>query len=276
MNPHAPASIALSSLVASLHRHRHLIFQLTRREVIGRYRGSVMGLLWSLINPVLLLTLYTFFFSVVMKARWGTGDMPGKGEFAILLFVGMIVHGLFAETMVRAPTLVTANVNYVKKIVFPLEVLPVVAMGTSVFHAAVSLLVLVAGQLVVHGFVPWTGLLVPLILAPMVVLALGVAWGLAAWGVYFRDIAHPIGFLSTVLLFASPVFYPISSLPPSVQPWAMLNPLSLPIEQTRAVLIEGRLPPAGPLLIYSVVAIGVAWAGYAWFQATRKGFANVL
>jgi lipopolysaccharide transport system permease protein len=276
MNPHARPPVSLASLVSSLRGHRELIVQLTRREVVGRYRGSVMGLLWSLLNPILLLAMYTFFFSVVFKARWGGSEGTSRADFALLIFVGMIVHGLLAETLVRAPTLIISNVSYVKKIVFPLEVLPVVSIGAALFHAGVSLLVLAAALLVLHGSVPWTWLLVPLVLLPFVVLALGLAWILASLGVFLRDIAHPIGFVMTVLLFASPVFYPVSVLPPSLQAWAALNPLTFPIEQARRVLIDGQLPRADGLALYSTAALLVAWTGYAWFQKTRRGFANVL
>jgi lipopolysaccharide transport system permease protein len=275
MNPHAPAPISLWSMAASLRRNRDLILQLARREVVGRYKGSFLGLFWSLLNPVLLLALYTFFFSVVLRARWG-GGTADKGEFAVLVFVGMIVHGLFTECLLRAPTLVVGNVPYVKKIVFPLEVLPVVTLGASMFHAGVSLLVLALAQLLVHGSLPWTWVFAPVVLAPLVVLALGVAWALASLGVFFRDIAQPIGFLATVLLFASPVFYPLSSLPDFLQPWLLLNPLTFIIEQARAVMVDGRLPDFGGLALYALVAIIGAWIGYAWFQKTRKGFADVL
>lgn len=276
MNPHAPAPISPSSLVRSLWAHRGLILQMTQREVIGRYKGSVMGLMWSFANPILLLAMYTLVFSVVFKARWGTGEPGSRMEFAVLLFVGMIVHSLFSETLIRAPSLILANVSYVKKIVFPLEILPVVAMGASVFHAMVSVLVLAGALVLLNGFIPWTAVFLPLVLLPLIVLALGIAWALASLGVFLRDVAQPIGLAMTILLFASPVFYPVSALPAHVRPWLMLNPLTLIIEQARAVLIYGQLPRTVGLLIYSLVSLAVAWIGYAWFQKTRKGFANVL
>ena len=276
MNPHAAQPTSLGSLIGNLWRHRELIQQMTKREVIGRYRGSVMGLLWSFANPLLLLAMYTIVFSVVFKARWGTGEPESKAEFAVLLFVGMIVHSLFAETLIRAPSLILTNVSYVKKIVFPLEILPVVAMGASAFHAVVSVLVLIAALVLVNGFLPWTAVFLPLVLLPLIVLSLGIAWALASLGVFLRDVAHPIGMAMTLLLFASPVFYPLSALPEYVRPWLMLNPLTFIIEQARAVLIHGQLPDVKGLLVYSLVSLTVAWIGYAWFQKTRKGFANVL
>ncbi|NVZ72988.1 ABC transporter permease [Pseudomonas costantinii] len=276
MNPHAPAPTSLLSLFKSVWSNWNLIQQMTKRDVIGRYKGSMMGILWSFANPILLLVIYTLVFSVVFKARWGTSEPGNKSEFAILLFTGMIVHSLFAETLTRAPTLILSNISYVKKVVFPLEILPIIAMGTSFFHALVSIGVLLAAQLLVHGTIPWTVIFLPLVIAPLIVLSLGLAWILASLGVYLRDVAHPIGLLMTLLLFASPVFYPISALPVEIQPWLMLNPLTFIIEQARAVLISGSMPSFAGLAIYAAVALSIAWAGYSWFQKTRKGFANVL
>ncbi|MDQ7978067.1 ABC transporter permease [Paraburkholderia sp. SARCC-3016] len=276
MNPHAEKPTSPVALWRGMWRNRHLILQMTRRDVIGRYRGSVMGVLWSFFNPLFLLTTYTFVFSVVFKARWNGSVPQSKSEFAILLFMGMIVHTLFAETLSRAPTLIVSNVSYVKKIVFPLEILPVVALGVALFHALVSVVVLGAFVVIASGHISWTMIFLPVILLPLMVLTLGVAWALASLGVFLRDVAQPIGLLMTVLLFASPVFYPLSALPAVVRPWLWLNPLTFVIEQARAVFIYGQLPDWGGLGIYCVVAVIIAWVGYAWFQKTRKGFANVL
>lgn len=276
MNPHAAQPTSLTAMTKGLWRNRQLILLMTKRDVIGRYKGSVLGLLWSFANPIFLLSIYTLVFSVVFKARWGVGEPESRAQFAVLLFVGMIVHSLFSETLVRAPRLILANVNYVKKIVFPLEILPVVAMGTSVFHAVVSLLVLAGALLLLNGFLPWTAVLLPLVMFPLIVFSLGIAWALASLGVFLRDVAQPIELAMTILLFASPVFYPVSALPDYVRPWLMLNPLTFIIEQARIVLIYGKLPYAPGLLIYLLVSLAVAWVGYAWFQKTRKGFANVL
>lgn len=276
MNPHAPAPTSLGSIFASVWRNKSLIRQMTKRDVVGRYKGSVMGVLWSFVNPIFLLITYTLVFSVVFKARWGSSIPETKAEFAVLVFVGMILHGILAETLVRAPHLVLTNVNYVKKVVFPLETLPLVAVLTSVFHALVSSLVLLTALLLLNGFLHLTVLFFPLVLAPLVILSLGFAWILASLGVYLRDVAQPMGLLTTVLLFASPVFYPLTALPAYIQPWILLNPLTFVIEQARLTLIFGRNPDFLGLALYSAVAFGVAWLGYIWFQKTRKGFANVL
>ena len=276
MNPHARPPIGLLSLASSLRTHRELIYQMSKREVIGRYKGSALGLLWSLLTPLLLLAMYTFVFSVVFAARWGGSSGTNRMEFALFLFVGIIVHGLLAETMNRSPTLVLANVSYVKKVVFPLEILPVVGICASLFHACMSLVVLGLAQALFGGGLPWTWLWLPLALLPLVVLALGLSWILSSLGVFIRDIAHPIALLTTVLLFASPVFYPASAVPQEYRAWLTLNPLSFVIEQARDVLLSGRAPDFAGLAVYLLVAVAVAWAGYAWFQRTRRGFANVL
>lgn len=275
MNPHAPAQTSLFSLFSSLWRHRELIWLLTKRDVIGRYKGSMLGIIWSFANPIILLIVYTFVFSVVFKARWG-GVGEGKTTFALLLFVGMIIYNLFSETLTRAPILITSNVSYVKKILFPLEILPVVALGASLFHALVSLSVLGCALVILNGFIPWTALLLPLLLMPLILLSLGVAWMLSSFGVFIRDVVQPIGLAMTILLFASPIFYPVSALPENFRIWVMMNPLTFIIEQAREVLIFGRFPDFIGLVIYFFAALMIAWIGYVWFQKTRKGFANVL
>ena len=275
INPHAAQPTSLAALARSLWSHRDLIMQMTRREVVGRYRGSVMGLAWSFFNPILMLVVYTFVFSVVFKAKWGMGD-ENKYSFAIALFVGMIVHGLFAEMVNRAPGLILSNVNYVKKVIFPLEILPVIGMGAALFHTLISLVVLLAAILLINGSLAWTALFFPLIILPLLIATLGVAWFLASLGVFVRDVGQTVGIFTTVLMLISPVFYPISALPEKFQIWLMLNPLTFIIEQSRAVMIFGKLPDWAGLGIYTAASLAMAWAGYWWFQKTRKGFADVL
>ena len=276
INPHTSPPTSPAALARSLWRNRELIAQMTRREVAGRYKGSVMGLAWSFFNPVFMLAVYTFVFSVVFKARWGVGGDESKTQFAVVLFVGMIVHGLLAEVLNRAPGLILSNVNYVKKVVFPLEILPVISMGAALFHSLVSLGVLLIAFVMFNGYLHWTVVLAPLVVLPLVILTLGLAWMLASLGVFLRDVGQTIGMITTVMLFLAPVFYPIAALPEEMRPWIMANPLTFIIEQAREVLIWGRFPNWIGLGIYTVAATVVSWAGYAWFQKTRKGFADVL
>lgn len=276
INPHAAPPTSLPGLGKSLWRNRALIMQMTRREVVGRYKGSVMGMAWSFFNPVFMLTVYTFVFSFVFKARWGIGGDESRTQFAVVLFVGMIVHGLFAEVLNRSPGLVLSNVNYVKKVVFPLEILPVISMGAALFHGLVSLGVLLVAFFLFNGFVHWTVLFAPLVMLPLVMLTLGLAWMFASMGVFLRDVGQTIGIITMVMMFLAPVFYPITALPEKYRPWLMANPLTFIIEQMRAVLIWGQMPNWAGLALYTLVATVVAWAGYAWFQKTRKGFSDVL
>ncbi|MHB8138230.1 MAG: ABC transporter permease [Smithellaceae bacterium] len=276
MNPHAGQPTSPLSLVSSLWRNRQLIAQMAKREVVGRYRGSIMGILWSFLNPVLMLIIYTFVFSVIFKARWGGSADEAKTQFAIVLFVGMIIHGLFAEVINGAPGLIVSNVNFVKKVIFPLDILPSVAMGAALFHSLVSIVVLIIAFVVLNGYLNWTAIFIPFVLLPLIILTLGLAWILASLGVFLRDLGQTTSIITMAMLFLSPVFYPVTALPVNLRPWIIANPLTFIIEQARAVLIWGHLPDWLGLSIYSLLASIVAWVGYVWFQKTRKGFADVL
>lgn len=267
--------ISPRELIASLWRNRSLILALTRREVLGRYRGSFLGILWSFFNPVFMLAVYTFVFSVVFKARW-SGGSESRTEFALVLFAGMIVFNLFSECINRAPALILTNVNYVKKVVFPLEILPLVALGAAAFHMLVSMAVWLIFYLIFFGVPHATVLLLPAVLLPLVLFTLGTSWILAALGVYLRDVGQVVGVATTALLFLSPIFYPVSALPPQFQTLMTLNPLTFVIEHTRKVLVWGELPAAGSMIAAIGVGSAAAWLGFVWFQKTRKGFADVL
>jgi lipopolysaccharide transport system permease protein len=276
MKLYQPLPVSPLAILRSLWHNRQLVWQMSKREVLGRYRGSMIGLAWSFFNPIFMLLVYTFVFSVVFEARWGENVDAGRGGFAVILFAGMVVHGLFAECVNRAPSLVLGNANYVKKVVFPLEILPWATLVSALFHTAISVLVLLVAELVLMGGLPWTVVLLPAVWLPFIVSIMGVSWFLASLGVYLRDVAQITGLVTTVLLFMSPVFYPLSRLPEQFQAWLLLNPLTFIIEQTRQVVVFGNLPDWGGLFIYSVVACLMAWLGFAWFQKTRGGFADVL
>lgn len=276
MNPHLRPSLGFGSMLASFTRNRQLIGQLTQREVVSRYRGSWAGLAWSFFNPLIMLVIYTFVFTTIFKARWGVGAEGSQADFALILFVGIIVHGMLAECILKAPGLITSNVSYVKRVMFPLEVLPWPVAGSAMFHAMVSYVVLLLAQAVFGQGVFWTASLFPLVIAPLVIVGMGVMWLIASTAVYVRDLAMVTGLVVTALMFLAPVFYPASALPESYR-WIILwNPLTFIIEQGRQVLIAGRAPDWIGLGIYVCVALPFAWIGYAWFQRTRKGFADVL
>lgn len=266
---------SLMGVFTSFWKHRSLIWQLAKREVLGRYRGSAMGLLWSFINPVLMLIIYTFVFSVVLNVRWGI-ETSSRGEFAIVLFAGLIIHGLFAECVSRAPLLILSNVNYVKKVVFPLEILPWIAVVSALFHSVVSIFVLLLFYLILHLHINTTIIFLPIVLFPLILLTMGVSWFLASIGVYLRDVSQTTGIVTTAMLFLAPVFYPITALPEAYRSFIYLNPLTFVIEQIRNILLWGKQPDWAGLGIYFVVSIVIAWLGLFWFQRTRRGFADVL
>jgi lipopolysaccharide transport system permease protein len=263
-------------------RNANLTLQLIQREVAGRYRGSTLGLLWSLLTPLFMLGIYTLVFGSIFKARWSGIDAGpaaaehSTAEFAIILFPGLIIFQLFAEVMNRAPTLIISNVSYVKKIVFPLEILPVVALGAASFHAAVSLVVLLGFMALVMEHIPPTILLLPFVVAPFALMLLGISWFLAALGVYIRDISQLLGTIVTALMFLSPIFFPATALPEQVRSILFLNPIALPVEETRKVLLWGASPDWMALALYTVAALGVFALGRLWFESTRRGFADVL
>lgn len=232
-----------------------------------------MGLMWSLLTPLLMLVVYTTVFGGIFKARWGGSS--STIEFALQLFCGMTLHGMLAECLVRAPNKLFEHANYVKKVVFPLEILPVVVVLSALFHAMIAVMILVVGSIFIHKTVYLTLVAVPLVMAPLAILSLGASWFLSATTVYLRDISQLMGLLATLLLFLAPVFYPVSMLPPAYQPLMHVNPLTLPIEQLRLV-IGGQWPDWHLLAAYTALSLVIAWGGFAWFQKTRKGFADVL
>lgn len=269
-------SISPKAMITSLWVNRVLISALIKREVVGRYRGSIMGMAWSFFNPLLMLSIYTFVFSVVFEARWGVNVGHSKANFALVLFVGLIIHGLFAECIEGAPALIISNVNYVKKVIFPLEIFPWVIFGSALFHAFVSILVLLIAQLLLLRQIPWTVIFFPIVMLPISFAAMGAAWFLSALGVYVRDVEQLTTMMSTVLLFVSAVFYPIGALPKQYQILVKINPLALTIELGRDAMILGKIPNFDQWAILMTLGILFAWFGFAWFQKTRKGFADVL
>ena len=222
-----------------------------------------------------MLIIYTFVFSVVFKARW-SGGSDSKTEFALVLFAGLIVFNLFAECFNRAPGLILSNVNYVKRVVFPLEILPWVALGSALFHTLVSVGVWLIAYIILFGVPHITVLLLPLVFLQLLLFIMGLTWGLASLGVYLRDVSQFIGMATTVLMFLSPIFYPVTALPEEYRHLLLFNPLTPAIEQARDVLFWGKVPDVTMLSVYLLGAALIAWLGFAWFQKTRKGFADVL
>lgn len=268
----------MQALLGPIHaftRYRSLTRELTIREVLGRYRGASFGLLWSLISPFLMLCVYTFAFGTVMGGRW-----PQAGnqqiDFAIILFAGLIVHGFFAECFTRAPTLIIANVNYVKKVIFPIDILPWPMVISALFHFLMNIIVFIVVRFFVEGNIVWTTLFAPVVILPLVPLTLGICWLLASLGVYFRDLSQITGVLAAALLFLSSAIVPVQAIPLAYRWVFQLNPLTFIIDQSREVLVWGHIPDFNGLIIYFVCASVFGYLGYLWFTLTKRGFADVL
>jgi lipopolysaccharide transport system permease protein len=256
-------------------RNRTLATVLAKREVASRYKGSFLGVLWAVFNPVFMLSVYTFIFSVVFKARWGERS-ESQIEFAFILFMGMIIFNFFSECFCKAPSLILSNANYVKKVVFPLEILSLVSIYTAMFHFFISLSVWIVLHFVLIGPVSYTAMFLPAVMIPLCFITIGLSWVLASLGVYLRDVSQVVTLLTTVLMFLSPIFYPITAIPESFRQYLYFNPLMPSFEQARAVMIFGEMPDWHMLGWYLLFGICVSWAGFYWFQKTRKGFADVI
>jgi lipopolysaccharide transport system permease protein len=262
-------------MLLSILKNRRLILTMSKRDVQSRYRGSVIGLAWTFITPIILLCTYTFIFSVVFQAKWNT-QISSKSEFAMIIFSGMIIYNMFAECLSRAPSLIISNANYVKKVVFPLEILPIVNIVASAFHAGISFVVWVIFYVIFIGIPHLSVFLVFLTLIPLLLYTAGFSWFLASLGVFLRDIMQIVTLILTVLMFVSPVFYPLSAIPKNIRSFMVLNPLAEILEQSRNVLFDQVPLDWTWLLVSSAVSLAVSILGFMWFQKTRRGFADVI
>lgn len=257
-------------------RHRDLLIQMTRRNMEQRYRGSVLGIVWSFVQPLMMLCVYTFVFSVVFKARWGVGTGDGKGAFAVIMFCGMAMYNLFSEAVNGSCGVIVGNQNLVKKVIFPLEILPL-AQTLSTFILGLPWFVLLfGGAYFILGAIGWTMLLLPFVLIPLVMFSLGVSYIVASLGVYVRDTQYAIGVILQILFFATPIFYPISAVPERFRIYLEANPLTVMIEQARNVFLYGKLPDWTYLGIAFAISLIVLQFGYFFFARTKRGFADVL
>jgi lipopolysaccharide transport system permease protein len=267
-------------MLSTLFRHRRLIASLTQREIETRFRGSILGAGWYILNSLVVLGMYTLVFGSIFKVPWPNAvQKPGidqTGVFAVTIFSGLIIYNLVTECLIKAPTMIIANPNYVKKVVFPIEILPVVSVGAALFNAAIAWAVLIAIACWYGMWPTINTLYVPLVLFPLVPVILGFSWLFASLGVYIRDVAQVVPLLTTVMLFMGPVFYPLGSIPQPFRTVATYNPLSLPIEQVRLMMFEGQSPDLYALGLATLAGHVVAWLGYKWFAVTKRGFADVI
>lgn len=263
------------SFVTSAMGHRRLIAQLVQREIQVRYRGTFLGIIWTLLSPILMLFIYTFVFSVVYKARWGSGEGT-QSEFALVVFSSLLLFSILSESIQRAPGLVLGNVSYVKRIVFPLEILAWVNVLTVLVNTTISFLILLLFYFITQGPPPMTALLFPVIALPVICMSLGLSWFLASLSVFYRDVQQLTGPVTSVLLFLSPIFYPLSAVPANYQWMIKLTPLAILLEEARNVLFAGVLPDWSRLALLMMVGWIIAWVGYIWFTRTQEAFADVV
>lgn len=261
-------------------RKSDLAVTLAKRDILGRYKGSAIGLAWTFLLPLLMLGVYTFVFGSILNARWGGAETAGSDgaslDFALLLFIGLMLHSFMTEVLMRAPSIIVAHSNIVKKVVFPVEILPFMLVLTSLFHFFISFSVFLTFFFFVKGYIHLTVLWIPVIVLPLAIMLCGISWFIAAVAVYYRDFGHLIGFVSTILLFLSPIFYPASRFPEAFLPLFQLNPLTFIIEEARASAFSGVMPDLAGLGLYTVVAVVIAFTGRYLFGNMRKGFNDVL
>lgn len=259
-------------------RHRSLLWQVTRRNIEARYKGSILGLVWSFVHPLMMLCVYTFVFSVIFKARWGVdvagGD--GKGAFAVIMFCGLAMFNLFSEAVSSSSGTIVANQNFVKKVIFPLEILPLSQVLTTFILGLAWFILLFFGAWLILGNLSWTMFMLPVVMVPLILFTLGLSYFVASLGVYVRDTPYVIGVVLQVLFFATPIFYPITAIPEPYRVWLKLNPLSVYIDQARNVFLYGTFPDWKFLGVATLVAAVTLQFGFFFFQRTRKGFADVL
>lgn len=254
--------------------HRRLIIDLVKREIFNRYKGTLLGVVWSVLNPLLMLGLYTFFFTAILKAKWSIGET--QANYGLMMFCGLIVHGWMADVLSRAPELLAANRNYVKKVVFPLDTLTWISVLSALVQVMLSLLLLVVLSIFMGNSFSWTVILLPIVLAPLFFMLLGLGWFISSLAVFFRDIGQIMGSFITLLIFTSTAFFSIDTAPQLIQPMLLFNPLTIIMDSLRQVLILQQQPNWILLLWHALVSILIFFAGYFWFDRTRPGFADVL
>lgn len=260
----------------SLMGHWRLIRQLAWRDFSGRYKGSVFGIVWPLVTPACMLIVYTFLFGILFRPAWAQGRSFSNLDLAISIFCGMTVFSIFGETITRASNLIMENPNYVKRVLFPLEALPVSSLCCNLMNASINLAVLGLAQLILNQSISKTIFLFPIILAPLLFFTLGIAYIVSSLGVFFRDLGQFVNLLITILFLLSGVFFPVSAFPEKYQLFLNLNPLSILLEESRNILLWGRVPDWTSLLFPTVMSIIVMQLGYSWFLLTKKGFADVI
>lgn len=252
-----------------------LALSLSRRDVLSRYRGSLLGFTWSFISPLFLLVIYTFIFGVVLKNEW-PGSRGGIGGFAVMLFCGLIPFNFFNEALTRGSQSIVSSPNFVKRIAFPTAILPLVTIFSALFHACMSLVILIGMNFLFTGALPLSSLLAPVVILPLVVFAAAANLVCATIGVFVRDVGHLLGILFSMLLFASPIFYPASMFPENLQWIAFVNPIAYGASNLRKILVLGEGLHWGVWGLFMLVSFLALAVANAYHQRLKARFADVL
>jgi len=243
---------------------------------MNRYRGSYLGFLWPFLTPLLMLVIYTFVFSVIFKMRWGANPQAGHLDFALALLCGIIPFTLFAEVVAGAPGLIIQHANYVKKIVFPLEILPVSILMSSLVHAGFSMVILLLSVAMVINTPGWALLYLPVVVLPLILLSLGLGWFCSALGVFVRDVGEVVAIVTNMLFFLTPIFYPIEAVPEQFRFILEVSPLSAIVDSLRCVVLWNRPPPWEWLAYAGAISLVAYAGGYYFFVRSKPAFADVI
>lgn len=266
----------MTSLVSILQRYSYLFISLASRDIAAKYKGSSLGLFWAILSPLLMLLVYGFVFGVVFQARWPEVRANTDAEFPLILFSGLIAYFMFSEIVMRSPSLILEHSNYVKKVVFPLPVLSLVVVTTSAFHYLISFLVMTLYAFYIGVFPSLKTLLIPFLLLQFIVFCLGISWLLSAIGVFFKDISYVVGFISTALMFLSPIFYPIDAVPDQFKSIIHFNPLTYYVDSFRRLSLYDTFPDSKEAVNAFIIAILVFIGGLTFFNKLRRDFSDVV
>jgi lipopolysaccharide transport system permease protein len=255
---------------------RYLILQYLNRQIRQRYQGTAFGVLWSLLTPLIMLSVYTFVFGIVFRAHFGISKNESPLDFGLALFCSLNLFNFFAEVILRSPTLMLQHSNLVKKVVFPLEILPVVTTFNALFHCLVAFVPLLIGLAISRGAIPWSILFLPLFLIPLALFSAGCALFLSALGVFVRDTQTMIEPFLSILMFGSALFYPLAAVPEPFGRFVGLNPLAVLFDSARKSVVFGIAPDLASLGLLSLVGALFLLAGSYFFDKSKPAFADVM
>jgi lipopolysaccharide transport system permease protein len=259
----------------ALRAHGDLVWALSKRDVLLKYRGSLLGTLWPFITPLVLLAIYTVVFGMIMNLSWGTYDM-GLGGFAVMLFCGLIPFNFFNEALSRSSQIIVSSPNYVKRVAFPTDALPVVVNISALIHAAISLLILVVVQFLFIGHVAWTAIYLPIVWIPLILSAMACSLLVAAIGVFIRDLPHMLGLIFSALFFLTPIIYPADMVPQVMRFMLYINPIAYAASNTRYCMVLGITPNWTSWGLFTLCSTGGLMLATMYFSYVRKRFADVL